>query len=102
MEQIFLNLETKLADTSWTETQDPEFVTQLGELKNVILNLASDLQTFLGIYHEYTRLVGENLMFAPGVAQDAGNVEGMPTQTSAEPEPANRAERRARKTPLKL
>lgn len=102
MEQIFQNLETKLADTSWTETQDPEFVTQLGELKNVILNLASELQTFLGIYYEYTRLIGENLMFAPGVAGDSADVEGMPTQTSAEPEPANRAERRARKTPLKL
>jgi hypothetical protein len=64
--------------------------------------MVGELQTFMSIYLEYTRLIGENMLFVPGVAGGSGNVEGMPTQTPAEPAPANRAERRARKTPLEV
>lgn len=102
MEQIFLNLEKKLQDTTWTEAQDPEFIKDLGAVKNIILNMVGELQTFMSIYFEYTRLMSENMMFVPGVAGESQNVEGMPTQTPAEPAPANRAERRARKTPLEV
>lgn len=102
MEQIFLNLETKLKDTTWTEAQDPAFLSDLTALKQVVLNLATDLNTFLAIYWEYQRLVQENITFLPGSTENPENVEGIPTQTPAEPEPANRAERRARKTPLEV
>ena len=95
-------METKLADTKWTETQDPEFIKDLNAVKNLILNMVGELQTFMSIYYEYTRLIAENMMFIPGTPSESGNVEGMPTQTPAEPAPANRAERRARKTPLEV
>jgi hypothetical protein len=105
VEQIFLNLEKKLGDTTWTETQDPEFIKELGAIKAIVLNLANDVNTFMAIYWEYKRLIEENIMFLPGSAENPENVEGIPTQTPpapAEPAPANRAERRARKTPLEV
>jgi hypothetical protein len=102
VEQIFLTLQTKLEDTTWTETQDPEFIKALGDVRTIINNLAGELQTFMAIYYEYTRLIAENMMLVPGPVDDAQDVEGIPTQTSEAPAPANRAERRARKTPLNL
>jgi hypothetical protein len=102
VEQIFLNLEKKLGDTTWIEAQEPEFIKDLTALKAIVLNLATDLNTFLSIYWEYNRLVQENIAFLPGSAENPENGKGMPTQTPAEPAPANRAERRARKTPLEV
>lgn len=102
MEEIFLTIQKKLEDTTWTEAQDPEFIKALTDVRNIINNLAGELQTFMAIYYEYTRLIATNMMLVPGPVDADENVEGIPTQTSAEPAPANRAERRARKTPLNL
>lgn len=103
MEQIFLTLQTKLEDTTWTEAQDPEFIKALTDVRSIINNLAGELQTFMSIYYEYTRLIATNMMLVPGPVDEEQDVEGIPTQTSSEPPaPANRAERRAKKTPLNL
>lgn len=82
-----------MEDTTWTEGQDPEFIKELGMVKNIVLNLATELNMFMSIYYEYTRIMSNTMMFSPGAADGEQNAEGIPTQTS-EPEPANRAERR--------
>ena len=95
-------MQKKLEDTTWTETQEPEFIKALTDVRNVINNLAGELQTFMAIYYEYTRLIAENMMLVPAPVYGDENVEGIPTQTPVPPAPANRAERRARKTPLEV
>lgn len=95
-------MQKKLEDTTWTETQEPEFIKALTDVRNIINNLAGELQTFMSIYYEYTRLIATNMMLVPGPTDEEQNVEGIPTQTIPDPAPANRAERRAKKTPLNL
>lgn len=93
VEQIFQRLETKLADTTWTETQDADFIKDLGMVTNVVRNLSTQVYIFMDIFGQYVSLVEGSLMFSSDtVGSDSDDSKVSPTQT-----PANRAERRAAK-----
>ena len=95
--QIFQWLETKLADKTWTDAQDPEFIKSLEQIKGVIESLSSHIYIFVSYFEQYYNAVASSPIFNEAAAMsNPQNGEVSPTQTSA-PAPANRAERRAKK-----
>ena len=97
MEILFTTLETKLADKSWTDTQDPEFINVLSGVKNIVQNMSTNIFIMLDYFQQYTEAIYTSPIFA-GVegAQSSDDGKVNPTQTSAAA-PANRAEKRAAK-----
>jgi hypothetical protein len=99
-------LETKLADKTWTETQDDEFIKSLEQLRTVIEQLSSQIYLFVSYFEQYYNAVANSPLFNEEAAtSDPDNGEVSPTQTPAQTPvgaAANRAERRAvkRKTPF--
>ena len=89
-------LETKLADTTWTETQDDEFIKSLEQLKEVIEQLSAQVYIFVDYFEQYCNAISNSPIFNDGTARsNPDNGEVSPTQTSAPA--ANRAERRSKK-----
>jgi len=81
---IVTQLETKLADQTWIDTQDAEFINTLTQVKNVIQNITGQLYSFLEYFDLYVAGVYSSPIFAADSAlrdQENGNLS--PTQTSA-------------------
>jgi hypothetical protein len=96
--EIFNSLEKKLADTTWTESQDPEFINNLTQVKNIVENLSTQIFVFLDYFEQYAAALRNSPIFQQyDDVEESQNGEVSPTQTSG-----NRAERRAaqRKTPF--
>jgi len=94
-------LETKLADKTWTDTQDDEFIKSLEQLRTVIEQLSSQIYLFVSYFEQYYNAVANSPLFNEEAAtSDPDNGEVSPTQTSAAA--PNRAQRRAvkRTTPF--
>lgn len=94
-------LETKLADKSWIETQDDEFIKSLEQLKTVIEQLSAQIYIFVDYFEQYYNAVANSPLFNDGTARsESENGEVSPTQTPAAA--PNRAQRRAvkRTTPF--
>ena len=63
-------------------------------------NLISQVYVFIDLFHQYIDLVQSAAIFSPDFVEPEENDANVyPTQTS-DAAPANRAERRARKTPF--
>jgi hypothetical protein len=95
-------LETKLADKTWTDTQDDEFIKSLEKLRGVIEQLSAQIYIFVDYFEQYYNAVSNSPLFNEEAAMSASqNGEVSPTQTSAAAAP-NRAARRSvkRKTPF--
>ncbi|NBV72563.1 MAG: hypothetical protein EBR60_11100 [Burkholderiaceae bacterium] len=87
-------LETKLADKTWTETQDDGFIKSLEQLRAVIEQLSSQIYLFVSYFEQYYNAVANSPLFNEEAAtSDSDNGEVFPTQTSAAA--PNRAQRRA-------
>lgn len=93
-------LQKKLADTTWTETQDPEFIKALGRIENTLQQMGAQIYIFISYFEQYVAAMQSSPIFASGDVPSDDSQSSSPTQTPAEP--ANRAERRARKTPLDI
>jgi len=94
-------LETKLADKTWTDTQDPEFIKSLEKVKVVIESLSAQIYIFVDYFEQYYNAVANSPIFNESAAMsDPDSGEVSPTQTSAAA--PNRAQRRAvkRTTPF--
>ena len=90
-------LETKLADTTWTETQDDEFIKSLEQLKTVIEQLSAQVYIFVDYFEQYYNAVANSPIFNEAAAMSASQSgEVSPTQTP-DRAAANRAERRSKK-----
>lgn len=101
--KIFENLETKLADQTWVDAQDTEFLNDLKQVKNVVENLMVQISIFIDYFDQYVSAVHQASIFTSGpTAEDPenGKVSTSPTQTISAA--GNRAERRARKTPMEV
>jgi len=91
-------LETKLADKTWIETQDPEFIKSLEKIKVVIESLSAQIYIFADYFEQYYNAIANSPIFNDSAAtSDPDNGEVSPTQTpaAAAPTPANRAQRRS-------
>ena len=91
----------KIQDKSWTDTQDAEFVEALTTLHDQFMLSVRQNMLMVQLYNEYGYALGNVLNPAPATEDDIVSN----TNLSEKPEPANRAERRAkgaRKTPLDL
>jgi hypothetical protein len=103
--QIYQWLETKLADKTWTDAQEPEFIKSLDEIKGVIETLSAQIYIFVDYFEQYCNAIANTPIFNDTTARsESENGKVSPTQTSAPAAApaANRAERRAvkRTTPF--
>jgi hypothetical protein len=88
-------LETKLADKTWIETQDPEFIKSLEKIKVVIESLSAQIYIFADYFEQYYNAIANSPIFNDSAAtSDPDNGEVSPTQTPAAAAP-NRAQRRS-------
>jgi hypothetical protein len=95
-------LETKLADKTWTDTQDEEFIKSLEQVRTVIEQLSAQIYLFVSYFEQYYNAVANSPLFNESAAtSDPDDGEVSPTQTPDSPL-LNRAERRskARVTPF--
>lgn len=97
MEKTFLKIQEKLKDESWSKDQDPEIINLLKEAEDTISRLSATVYIFVTYFEQYVDAITTMPMFVPPTPSSNDAVG--PTQTSAAA-PANRAERRARKSPL--
>jgi len=99
--QIYQWLETKLADKTWTDAQEPEFVKSLEEIKGVVETLSAQIYIFVDYFEQYCNAIANTPIFNDTTARsESENGEVSPTQTPAAA--PNRAARRAvkRTTPF--
>lgn len=77
---------------------DEEDIKLLKDVEVMAGNLISQVYVFIDLFHQYIDLVQSAAIFSPDFVEPEQNDANVyPTQT---PTPANRAERRARKTPF--
>ena len=93
-------LQKKLADKTWTDAQDPDFIKALGRIENTFQQMGAQIYIFVSYFEQYVAAMQSSPIFSTGDIPSDDSQSSGPTQTSAEP--ANRAERRARKTPLDI
>ncbi len=88
----------KIQEKTWNKVLDEDDVKLLQDVEVMAGNLISQVYVFIDLFHQYIDLVQSAAIFSPEFLEPEGNDANVyPTQT---PAPANRAERRARKTPL--
>jgi hypothetical protein len=93
-------LRKKLADKTWTDTQEPDFITALGNIENAFQQMGAQIYIFISYFEQYVAAIQGSPIFASDDIPSDDTQSSNPTQTPEEP--ANRAERRARKTPLEV
>jgi hypothetical protein len=96
----FEKLQKKLADKTWTDTQEPEFIAALQRIENTFQQMGAQIYIFISYFEQYVAAIQASPIFSTDDIQSNDSQSSNPTQTPAEP--ANRAERRASKTPLDI
>lgn len=98
MTEIYKTLDSTVQNKEWTDSHSEEDVKLLTDARDMSLNLISQVGIFIDLFHQYIDLIQSNAIFSNDYKQDESNDGDVsPTQT-----PANRAERRASKTPLDI
>jgi hypothetical protein len=92
-------LQKKLADKSWTDAQDPEFIVALNRIDNTFQQMGAQIYIFISYFEQYVAAIQASPIFASSDISSDDSQSSNPTQTSDQP--ANRAERR-KKTPLDI
>jgi hypothetical protein len=99
VKMTFEILQKKLADKSWTDAQDPEFIVALNRIDNTFQQMGAQIYIFISYFEQYVAAIQASPIFASSDISSDDSLSSNPTQTS--PAPANRAERR-KKTPLDI
>jgi hypothetical protein len=87
------NLQTKLSDKTWTDTQEPEFINNLTQVNNIVENLSAQVFLFLNYFQQYAEAVHNSPIFAQyNFPEDQENGNLSPTQTSQDGAPAQGAD----------
>lgn len=88
-------MESKL----WESKLDEGDIKLLNEVAEMNTALISQVYVFMDLLKQYIELVEQTSIFAPDILENKNDdMSDAPTQTPTEP--ANRAERRAKKTPF--
>lgn len=95
----YKNFQTKMETQVWTDVLAEDDVKLLEDVEVMAGNLISQVYVFIDLFHQYIDLVQSAAIFSPDFTAPEPNDANVSTQTSA-PAPANRAERRAKKTPF--
>ena len=96
--ETFEKLQKKMQDQTWIDTLAEDDVKLFQDVEVMSGNLISQVYIFIDLFHQYIDLVQSAAIFSPDFVEPTENDANVyPTQTSA---PANRAERRAKKTPF--
>lgn len=96
----FETLQKKLADKTWTDAQDADFIAALKRIENTFQQMGAQIYIFISYFEQYVAAIQASPIFSSEDIPSNDSQSSNPTQTSADP--ANRAERRARKTPLDI
>ena len=99
MKKTFEILQKKLADKTWTDAQDPEFIVALNRIDDTFQQMGAQIYIFISYFEQYVAAIQGSPIFATADDQSDDSQSSSPTQTSDQP--ANRAERR-KKTPLDI
>jgi len=97
--ETYQKLQTKMETQVWTDVLAEDDVKLLQDVEVMAGNLISQVYVFIDLFHQYIDLVQSAAIFSPDFTAPEPNDANVSTQTSA-PAPANRAERRAKKTPF--
>lgn len=83
--EITKNLETKLENKSWTDTQDPDFINFLRDVQNAIEVLATQVVMYNNVHEQFGIMVEETYILRDVPAEEEsqdGYDKPIPTQTS--------------------
>ena len=98
--ETYQNFQKKMQSNVWNDVLAEDDVKLLQDVELMSGNLISQVYIFIDLFHQYIDLVQSAAIFAPDfVAPEENDANVSPTQTFASA-PANRAERRAKKTPF--
>ena len=98
--ETYKKFQTKMESRVWIDVLAEEDVKLLDDVAVMTNSLISQVYIFIDLLQQYIQLVEQSSIFTPDGDEDKNdNLSNVPTQT-AEPAPANRAERRAKKTPF--
>ena len=82
----------------WNDVLAEDDIKLLKDVEIMTNNLIGQVYIFIDLLQQYNQLVEQSSIFAPDVEENKNDdMSDVPTQT---PAPANRAERRAKKTPF--
>ena len=88
-------MQKKLADKTWTDSQDADFIAALNRIENTFQQMGAQIYIFVSYFEQYVAAIQSSPIFSSGDIPSDDSQSSNPTQTSAEP--ANRAEKRAAK-----
>jgi hypothetical protein len=96
--ETYQKFQTKMETQVWTDVLAEDDIKLLQDVEVMAGNLVSQVYVFIDLFHQYIDLVQSAAIFSPDFVEPE-NIDAnvYPTQT---PAPANRAERRAKKTPF--
>jgi hypothetical protein len=104
--EIYKTLDSTVQDKTWIDAHTEADVKLLTDARDVTLNLLSQVSIFIDLFHQYIDLVQSAAIFSPDFVQpDSNDANVSPTQTFpdvAAGSTANRADRRAKKTPFQV
>lgn len=100
MTKALQQIQQKLTDQTWIEQQDPDFIEALKSADAIFEAMGTQIYIFVDYFQQYVEAVSNSPLFSANGTQSNDSQSNAPTQTPAEP--ANRAERRAKKTPLEV
>lgn len=100
MSKALQQIQKKLTDQSWIEQQDPDFIEALKSADTIFEAMGTQIYIFVDYFEQYVNAVSSSPLFSANGSPSNDSQSNAPTQTPAEP--ANRAERRAKKTPLEV
>lgn len=99
--KTYQKFQTKIETQVWTDVLAEDDIKLLQDVLVMSNNLITQVYVFMDLLKQYIDLVEQSSIFAPDAVQDKNDdMSDAPTQTATEPAPANRAERRAKKTPF--
>ena len=97
-------LQKKLADKTWTDAQDPDFISALGRIENTFQQMGAQIYIFISYFEHYVAAIQASPIFSSDDIPSDDSQSSNPTQTPATDTSqypsamsGNRAERRKEK-----
>ena len=85
VKMTFEILQKKLADKSWTDAQDPEFIVALNRIDNTFQQMGAQIYIFISYFEQYVEAIHSSPLFASAPVEDKNDNEYSPTQTFSAP-----------------
>jgi hypothetical protein len=77
-------LQKKLADKSWTDTQDADFIAALGRIENTFQQMGAQIYIFISYFEQYVAAIQASPIFSSDDIPSNDSQSSNPTQTPAD------------------